>query len=369
MAIAAQRFSFLNQQTNVPVADFISQSSSDLLNSAQNDLKTISDNLTNLVNSNAIGPIHNLLSNSGSLSNLFGSLGQVRVTKDFFSSGISLTANPGNVLANAAKSLSGTNTGLATSLLQLSSACQSSALGGIGARKSQNPLINCASSNTPRQGSLAGCDLNKLSSVIANASGGVYNPSIYNGFNIENATSLIGIAGYKAALCGVFSALTSNMTNIDSISRIASNMIGAAATSSDIRSVIDIGATLAKGNVTSIIPGVSSLIFSHYQQPKDINNSQLPGLYTGLNGAMNNIDPNWCTDPSTGLQSSVNLGGSNASNFQSINQLMTADSANTPVTPSLDGSVVSLSNSSALISANYFSQSDPLSSLSASGLI
>jgi hypothetical protein len=369
MAIAAQRFTFLNQQTNVPVADFISQSSSDLLNTAQNDLKTISDNLTNLVNSNAIGPIQNLLSNSGSLTNVFGSLGQVRITKDFFSSGISIVSNPGNVLANAAKTLSGTNTALATSLLQLSSSCQSSALGGIGARKSQNPLINCTNGNIPRQANLLGCDLNKLSNVIANASGGVYNPSIYNGFNVENAASLLGIAGYKAALCGVFSALTANMSNIDSISRIASNMIGATATSSDIRSVIDIGSTLVKGNVTSIIPGVSSLIFSHYEQPSDINNSQLPSLYTGLSTAMNNIDPNWCTDPATSLPSCVNLGGSNASNFESVNQLITSDSANTAVTPSLDGSVVNLSNSSALMAGNYFQQSDPLTTLSTSGLI
>jgi hypothetical protein len=84
---------------------------------------------------------------------------------------------------------------------------------------------------------------------------------------------------------------------------------------------------------------------------------------------MNNIDPHWCTDAATSLPSSVNLGGSKASNFIPIQNLLTADSSNTPVSPSLDGSVVNLSNSATLLAANSFSQSDPVSTLSAMGLI
>lgn len=357
MAIAAQRYTFLDQQTNVPVAGLISQQSSDILNSAQNDLKEVSQNLTNLLNTNAITPIQNALSQTGSLSSVFSSLGQIRITKDFFSSGINLTSTPATVLSNAAKALAGTNTSLSNALSQLSSSCSNSILGGIGARKVQNPLINCSSTGMSRSASLAGRDLNKLSSVISQASGGTFSPSIYNGLAVENATSLLGIAGYKAALCNVFASLTANMSNIDSISRIASNMIGATASSSDIKSVIDIGLSLTKGSVTNIIPGAASLIFSHYQQPADTTNNQLPGLYNNLNAAMNNIDPNWATDTDSGLTCCKNLGGSNASNFKSINDLLTASASSTPLSLNTSGSVDSTNTNALLLAGNQFAQS------------
>ena len=363
MAIAAQRFTFLDAQTNVPVANMLSQTSSDLLNSAQNDLKQLSTGLTNLLSTNALGPIQNALLSSTGISSIFSSLGQVRLTKDFFSSGINLLATPSAVLSNAAKSLAGTNPNTAKALTQLSSACQNSVLGGIGARKAQNPLISCGATGMSRQAQLGGCDLNKLSAAIAAQSGGTFNPTIYDQFNLENAASLLGAAGYKSALCGVFSALTSSMTSIDSVSRIASNLLGITATSGDIKSVIDIGTSLTKGNVPSIIPGISSLIFSNYQKPSDSSDRDLSGLYTGLSSAMTNIDSNWSTDALTGSVCTKNLGGSNASNYQSINSLLLAGSGSDAVSPTLDGSVSSASLPATLYAANQFTQTDVASSL------
>lgn len=363
MAIAAQRFTFLDQQTNVPVANVLTQTSSDLLNTAQNDLKQLSTGLTNLLNTNALGPIKNTLLNSTGISSLFSSLGQVRLTKDFFSSGINLLATPATVLSNAAKSLAGTNPNTAKALTQLSSACQNSVLGGIGARKTQNPLISCGATGMSRQAQLGGCDISKLSAAIAAQSGGAYNPTIYDQFNLENAASLLGAAGYKSALCGVFSALTSSVTSIDSVSRIASNLLGITATSGDIKSVIDIGSSLTKGNVPSIVPGISSIIFSNYQKPKDSSDRDLGGLYTQLSSAMPRIDSNWSNDSLTNSISASNLGGRAASNFQSINSLLLAGSGSDAVSPSLDGSVPAASLPATLLASNQFTQTDVASSL------
>lgn len=52
MGISAQRFSILDQQTNVAVTDIGSYNGKSLLNSSMNDLKSISDSVKNFINTN-----------------------------------------------------------------------------------------------------------------------------------------------------------------------------------------------------------------------------------------------------------------------------------------------------------------------------
>lgn len=363
MAIAATRFNFLDQQTNVPYANLLSQNSSDLLNTPSNDLKTLGTNISNLLSSNAGGPIQTALQNPSSILSALGlSLNQPRITKNVVSSGISLLSVPANVINNAAASLAGVSP-LASNLLKtLGTTCKASLLASANFANGPNPLIKCPTTGSSRRSSNTACNLNQFAALISAQSGGNYAPEIIDNFNAENAASLLGIAGYKQGLCNVFSALTGSLTNVDSISRIASSLLGSASSSGDITSVIDIGKSLLTGNVTGIIPGISSMIFSNFSIPSGTSNSALPSLYSGLSSAMGNIDGNWATS-ADGLLSSTNLGGSTASNSSAISSVMLSDSAVNGIIPSTTGSVSGDSTSSYLLAANQFPQNSVSSDL------
>ena len=441
MTVSAQRFTFKDNQTNVPVANLTTQTSSNLLNTPSNDLQTLCQNISNLLHSNHLSSIENSLSGNSLVSStlsavksfastvasdvsstvaaakgalqtavsdigsginavvggiegncpsatsaessissaakglagnstvngIASNLGQLRITKDFFSSGINLTATPSAVLNSAANSLLGSNPQAASALKQLSSTCQNTILAGFVPSGQSTNLVSCANGGT-RQASVGSCNINQYANLLAAQNGGIYNPTISNQYNMVNTASLLGIAGYKQGLCGVFTALTSNVDNVDALSKIASNMLGSAATGKDMLSVMDIGSSLKGGNVPSVVPGISSVILSNYQQPSEITNSKLGNFSNNFLSSLSNIDSNWSTDSNTGLPSVVNLGGINSSNSKGINTLLRANSNSQAVSPSTDGSVTPGSASSYLLTGNNFDTSNTTSSLLSSML-
>lgn len=436
MTVSANRFTFTDQQTNVPVANLVTQNNSNLLNAPSNDLQTLCQNISNLLHSNHGSSIENSLAGNSlvagalsaikSVASTVGSdissgiaaakgafqtaksdigafasavvggvegncpsplsaesatstankglggnivtngvasnLGSLRVTKDFFSSGINLTATPSSVLSSAANSIMGTNPQAASALKQLSSTCQNSILGGFVPSGQSRSLVSCANGGT-RQASVGGCNVNQYANLLAAQNGGTYNPNIFNQYDLVNSTSLLGIAGYKQGLCGIFTALTSNVSNVDAVSKIASNMLGSAATGGDMLSVMDIGANLHTGSVASVVPGIASVVMSNYKTPGETTNSGLGKLSTGFMSAMNNIDPNWTTNKDTGLPSVVNLGGINAGNSSEINTMLRANSNSSAVSPSTDGSVTPGSASSYLLAGNHFDNKNTSSNI------
>ncbi len=365
MPIAAQRFQFLDNQTNVPIADLASQTASDLLNMASNDLKTITQPLSDLISSNnPLAPIENIGSTvQSTLSNALNSLGVSRITKDSISSALDLSSATQAAISNAVSALAGGNGSLLTSLKQFGSGCTNAMLSGINTNNLALPTTSCGNNLSNDSGNSA-CNLTNLASAISGATGSPFSLNLLNPASLENVLSALGNMGFKSGLCSLFSNLVNGLTSTSSITNIASNLLGNAVSNSNMLAVVDVGLGLgsATGNVTSNIPGISSMIFSNYSQPNNVTSAGLSSFYNTFTTATSNIDSNWDTSDAGGL-SSINLGGSTTSSASDINNLFMSDSSTTAVSPSTDGSVVSMPDSSYLYTANQYPQSDPLADL------
>ncbi len=405
MPVTANRFVFLDKQTNVATADLISQTTSDILNAPGNDLVSLPGNVTSLLGTNSPTSLSSLTTNGfdmsavgigqslssgltasygsmagqlaqgpGSVSSVLSStvskvtsfassLGDVRLTKDFMSSGINLNATPDAVLNKVAQSIGSGNPLLQTSIKQLDASCRDAMLGTIGAQKDGNTAISCSGTGISRYGNIGSCDINQFASLLANATGGAYNPSIYNQLNVENNLSMLANAGYKHGLCSVFRALTANMNNVDSVSRIASNVLGTAVNRGDMMTVLDVGTSIGANGVSGILPGIAGGIFNNYNQPAEVNNAGLSSFYGKFTNAVGNIDPNWSTSD-TGSLSASNLGGSAASSSYDLNSMMLADTSNSVVDPTVDISTAAVPDSTFLYASNQFANTDVNTALS-----
>ena len=306
-----------------------------------------------------------LSSGLSSIPSVYSTLGPVRLTKDFLSSNINTAGSTSADLATAANRLGLGNSNTSNSIKQLSNNCKSQLLSNLGAKSRTSPIVSCPGGGNSRNSVATSCDLATILPVLSNASGGVYSPSIFDKFNLENAAALFSNGGYANGLCGVYKAMTSAITSPDSLSRIGSNVLGTAISSRDMMSVMDISSSINAGNVTSVIPGLAGNLFSNYNIPDEIKNSGLGAYSTKFIDSISNGLPSWNTSDTTKSLSAVNLGGSDTDSSSDINNTLLANSCFTATDPTLDPYMASIPDSSFLLTANQFSQDSVMGSLSA----
>ena len=376
----ASRFIVNGTNTQMPVSDLVTQNTSDLLNSPANTFVTSSDGLINLQNSasgvssgvatatpplaltgvpvsssgnSAISGSQNALTKSiPSMPKSFKSLAGVaaltgvasvagvqnisglgnlitgRITKDSYSSNIQVAGGASGFLNTFISGL-GSSSKLATFLKQIAPACQSIMLANFNTATMPVNVTSCGNGNT-RVSSIAGCNLNQMAQLIAQAGGGAFAPSVINP-SINNAAlaALIG-GGYKSGLCSVFKSMVSNVSALNDVASVASSVVGTSIAGGDVATILDVGASMKAGaTLQSQMPAVAASTFSIYKNNKSTANASLAKAGTSLVAGVGGLLPNWNKSSDGTTLSSSNMGGPKASNAADVTSTIAATTTTT----------------------------------------
>lgn len=352
MAIAAKRFSFLDNETNVGVADFGSIFDTDPRNIDPPEVSDIMSQLDGFLKQTNVDGVSSALGKA-----MDASMGVSRNTRDFFSGNIDLSQATRSGLDSLSKALFGGNDELSTVARQMAKKCQDYMLSGLGSRKKTKKLLDCGNSKRHDRGTP--CDLNLFGQLLSKIGGVDFSIRTIDLDNLEKLLAGIGVQGYGIGLCNIWGALTNKTTDIGLLGRVAGTVLGRVSENYDMMAVRDIGRSLQDGvNVTAAVPGITSKIMSGFKIPSEITDSQLPGFGDSFDMYMSRIDPNW-NRSADGLPSIENF---STGTMESANRMIRAMSLDKSVSSdsiaSLTDEVVDYGDNDFLYAAGDFGVGD-----------
>jgi len=285
MTISAKRFTFLDQETNVPLSDFYDPGTSDIFNSPQAVANEIDTDLAEFLEKSFGQPninINQLTSDQSS---------KLRVAKDAFSSLKDIGSFsqkdidkavigmfPGNPTAQAAYKALGQ--------------CRTSPFGRHNYGRPYDPKLDCNSRN--RRGRYGACNASGFNNILDKLTNGQYSGK-YKDLN-QSLANLVALAtqGYSMNMCGVFGALSGDMEGYVK-SRGAAMMLGTLGTTGNLRGMFDLsGAMAGMGpSVMREIPNGISGVLNNFQRPFDARESEYSTLNETTFESLENFDGKW----------------------------------------------------------------------------
>lgn len=285
MAIPVKRFQFLDEETNVAVADFYNGSNTDILNSPMNELKTVDADMEEFIG-NAVQsskeqvwqiiPSTDTRTSTDSLGNLsdLENLAPKELTSKLNS------LFPGNSLAQSAFS-------------QLPSRCRNRAGSRGGSGRPYGQSNNCNGNSRPANGNCGSGGSKQFGNAISQMTGGNY------AFDFLDLDSMLGnitglsAAGYSMNMCGVFGSLSQGVPHLDMLSKASGSLLGGLNSSNNVLGMLDLASS--SGNLQTKLFNPSSItgMLSGFKFPTEIkqrNNSDLANRFTG---AMEIFDNKW----------------------------------------------------------------------------
>lgn len=332
MTINAQRFESLRDDFNVPVTDFKSITDNDIQNSPMDMLNEAKENAKGLLEqlSQAQESIEGSLNSvteglmdglSGAKDALAGALGgadlpslqdvknklgeATRVTQNLFGTFTDLSKLPESMIGGFIDSIIPNDLPiLGNAIRNLSKVCRNNALGGaMGFGGMQN--AKCGGLG----GSIGNCPPGPAANLLSGAGLGALNDLINAGKNILGKILALANIGFNANLCGVFGALTQELTDNSIIGMAAGILVNQQGLKNNIRAVTDISkTTIARGiNVSHSFPmtiknvtaGITSLGLN-------TKNDKFAAA-EAYHGALEGLDPTWYGDTEADI-SRVSIG-------------------------------------------------------------
>lgn len=364
MAIAAKRFSFLDKQTNVPVANFVTSASSDLLNSPEFDIFTVTDQILTLADANRIKDVGAVLTNINSAA----SLGLSRLTKDFFSNINILDSLPQNKITDLMFRYFPNDATLRNTFAQIGEKCKASILAGLGNCKNKNTLANFKGLKLKTNN--RSCNLNAFVNLINRFTNGLYNPLLTDQCALARLVAGMAIRGFELGLPNVFSSISNQVQDKFLLAQAGATVMGSVALSGNMEAVIDVANSSVGSMIPALNPGITSMVFANYQIPGELKDSEIADFNIRFGTAMTNMDPSWnsmnfISDTVNGQVSStipslINIGSGNDDLMKSFQ--CSAYELNETL-PDLDGTVPDPTNTDYLLSGLTLDDSDTDSSL------
>lgn len=284
MPVAAKRFAFQGEETNLAVTSFIDSKTSELFNSPNNELKEMGKDMSDFLSQSIAIPEIDL-----SVPDDFKDL--TRIAKDSWTSVKDLSKLSVNDLNKHVEGLFPDNPGATAAFKKLSQSCKTSSTGKFSAGKPFDTNIDC---NGKSRASGGGCT-SGINDIISKLSGGSYN-SAFNDLN-RSLSNLVSLAtmGYKANMCGVFTALTGGIGSDLVKSKGASMILGELGSSGNLRGVFDLAKSTAGPGFAVIknIPNGISNVFSNFKLPFDSKETELASLSESVSLSMESFDNKW----------------------------------------------------------------------------
>lgn len=287
MAISAQRFKFLDGQTNLPVMDFTGINSSDILNRTTSDILSITKQLTSLVAGNQTDGVFTMLSNISKTINLETN----RLTRDFYSSITDISNWTSNQIHAATGRMFPDDPVLQNAFNQLGDVCKSKILAGIGncMNKKRMSMFNGMRTMTTDRS----CSAETFIGLINHLTGGLYAPKLIDQCALMRMVAGVAIRGFEIGLPGVFSALSSRIEDQHLLAQAGVMVINATALDGNMLGVMDVANSSVGGMLTAMDPSITSTVLQNFKIPQEYFERDVGGFYDNFSLSMTNLDPNW----------------------------------------------------------------------------
>lgn len=306
MAIAAKRFSFLSDETNLPSSEFGAGKLEDIINTASNELKSSLGDAADLIRTS-------LPEVPDSVKDLFSS------AKDSFqeySRDIKAVAGkltdykgaPEKIVEELAKVISppgssGATTAATKSAMDMLRRCGKGSSYGFGGRP-YDISANCSGGKASlgRYGTGSGCNSSSYTDLMNKITGNQYNKSYSDITSALRSLMALSGYGYKLGLCGVFGGLYSSnifdkfgLGNTE-YGKAAGNLLGILGKGGNVRGWIDV----AKSS-TGLFPKLTNPasldeLLANYEKPEALGEVDQVELMEQLRGAQELYDENWMTN-------------------------------------------------------------------------
>lgn len=323
MAIAAQRFSLMSQETNVAVASFTKGMDSAVFNDPAKVLKEAQDGLTSLVGS---------LTQSG--QDLLASIDTdplkavSRLAKDIKGQINDLKALPSKALDDVLGSLGMSSPGVSKGLKSILDRCSSNGLGKGLPGKPYDTSMNCGNGNVSmgKGGATGnGCNAAGYNDILNKLTGGEYNAAFKDYNSALKALMALSGYGYGLGMCGVFGALSKGLPG-DVASKAAGSLLSSLGVGGNATGFMDVAKSAVGLNTLALSPSSVSDFLGNYTSPSWLKETSFGDMGERITGAAELVDADWassdydgalslksCTQWSSDLDDSFNIDLTNRS--------------------------------------------------------
>lgn len=342
MAIAAQRFKFLNEQTNLPVKDFFNINTSDILSQSVNDITSTISTLTSMVGAGNISGVATMLGKLASGA----SLETRRLTRDFYSGINDISKWTSQEIHSASAKMFPNDPVLQNAFNQIGDGCKSKIIGALSNCTNKRRLseINGLRTFTTDRS----CSAASFAALINKITKGLYAVKLTDQCALMRMVAGVAMRGYEIGLPGVFGALSGQIEDKHLLAQAGVTVINAAALDGNMNAVIDVANSSVGHMLTAIDPGITTTILNNFNIPQEYYERDVGQFYDSFNGAMGNLDMSW---------NQMNLGGTmvpSLANFDASNgdiaKFLQCQNLESSVS-FLPGDVVAMPSTSAFLSA------------------
>jgi len=321
MPVQAQRFEFLDKETNVAFTDFVNADNSSVLNKASDVLKNIEAEIASFIsNKNNTKPLTQKEKDLAFINGL-----EVRESTGLSLDMIDITKLNNTDIKNKIKDITGNNPVVTNLLDNLTLPCKNKALGKNKNQKRPKSLIDC---NGNKRQSDNKCGTKEFGDSISKLTNGLFNFNFKDQSAILDRLLALSSMGFKLNLCGVFNALSAGV-DLKILNKASSLLLKDVSLNKDMLAVLDLANSSLNLNVKSLLPDTSNLILSNYKTPNVIKEKNLPDFLNRVEGALTVFDSNW---KFSDIDGALNL--HNVSNNKSLKDVFKSKTMNTAITAS-----------------------------------
>lgn len=292
MAIAAQRFSLMSQETNVAVASFTKGMDSAVFNDPAKVLKEAQDGLTSLVG-NLAQSSKNLL--DGIDTDPLKAIS--RAAKDIKGQINDLKALPSKALDDVLGSLGLSNPSVTKGLKSILDRCSNNGLGKGLPGKPYDTSMNCGNGNISMGkggGAGNGCNAAGYNDILNKLSGGEYNAAFkdYNSA-LKGLMALSGY-GYNLGMCGVFGALSKGLPT-DVLGKAAGSLLSSLGVGGNVMGFMDVAKSAVGLGTKALSPSSVTDFLGNFSAPSWLKETGLSDMADRVMGAAELVDDSWNT--------------------------------------------------------------------------
>lgn len=279
MSLSAQRFTFLDEETNVGISDFFSGSNTDIMNVPINELKSISKDIEAfLTNALTDEPEAEL---------------DERESTDLMSKLKDLSKMDSRAILDEIRELFPDNPISQSLFSQLPSSCKGRALGRNGGGRPYGSNSSCNGSRRP-SGAQCGSGSKAFGNAMRDYTGGEFDFEFSDLDKQYRNLTAMSAAGYDMNMCNVFSSLSPGLPT-DMLSKASGQLVGTLTSSKNIVGLFDLSSASAGLKTKLFNPATITSMLSSFTFPKEIRERDSSSLADRFTGAMSLFDSQWAS--------------------------------------------------------------------------
>lgn len=187
---------------------------------------------------------------------------------------------------------------------QMSDKCKREPLSMQGLGKPYDPSVACNGRKTNTRNN--DCNAGKYGDILNKLTGGAYSSTFEDLNGMMKKVLALASFGYKMNMCGVFNAVTKDMTNKPMLSRASAGLLGMLSKSGNSLGALDVIGGSAGLSPLRELPGAISMTLGAFKMPSGMKETDMSEMSDRILGGAELLDPDFGT--SEGLLSVSEFG-------------------------------------------------------------